>query len=90
MKTRVIIEQTFGVLKRRFACLHYGIRLNPERACETVVACAVLHNFGQQQGDSLPRQIELDNGQQWNDQQPPQAAVAGNNYRNLIVASYFQ
>ena len=35
---------TFGVIKSRFNCLR-GLRVSPERACETVVACVVLHNI---------------------------------------------
>jgi hypothetical protein len=54
MRSRVVIEQTFGILKRRFTCLHDGLRVNPQRACEYVVACAVLHNFGIAANDILP------------------------------------
>ncbi|XP_062602285.1 putative nuclease HARBI1 [Saccostrea cucullata] len=45
-RTRVIIEQTFGILKRRFPCLSVTLRTNPDRACQYVVACVVLHNIG--------------------------------------------
>ncbi|XP_033738226.1 putative nuclease HARBI1 [Pecten maximus] len=45
-RTRVVIEQTFGILKRRFSCLSIGLRTNPNRACKYIVACAILHNIG--------------------------------------------
>lgn len=45
-RTRVVIEQTYGVLKRRFSCLSIGLRTNPNRACTYIVACAILHNVG--------------------------------------------
>lgn len=45
-RTRVLIEQTFGILKRRFPCLAVGLRTNPERACIYTVDCVILHNIG--------------------------------------------
>lgn len=45
-RTRVLIEQTYGILKRRFPCLAVGLRTDPGRACQYVVACVVLHNVG--------------------------------------------
>ncbi|XP_061192915.1 putative nuclease HARBI1 [Saccostrea echinata] len=45
-RTRVLIEQTYGILKRRFPCLSIGLRTSPERACQYVITCVVLHNIG--------------------------------------------
>ena len=45
MRARVTIEQTFGILKRRFSVLQHS-RMTPTSACHCVVACAVLHNIG--------------------------------------------
>lgn len=53
-RTRVLIEQTFGVLKRRFQCLHHEIATEPEQAVTYIVACTVLHNLGIERGDVLP------------------------------------
>ncbi|XP_064467859.1 putative nuclease HARBI1 [Ornithodoros turicata] len=46
-KTRVRIEQCFGVLKMRFRCLHRYRTLHfaPDRACNIITACAVLHTI---------------------------------------------
>uniref|UniRef100_A0AAZ1Y5I9 Putative nuclease HARBI1 n=1 Tax=Oreochromis aureus TaxID=47969 RepID=A0AAZ1Y5I9_OREAU len=43
-RTRARIEMTFGQLKERFQCLK-GLRVAPDRACDIIVACAVLHNI---------------------------------------------
>ncbi|KAL3992082.1 olfactory receptor [Sarotherodon galilaeus] len=43
-RTRACIEMTFGQLKGRFQCLK-GLRVAPDRACDIIVACAVLHNI---------------------------------------------
>lgn len=45
-KTRVVIEQTYGILKRRFPCLQSGLRIDPEKSAVITVACSVLHNIG--------------------------------------------
>ena len=44
-KTRTIIEQSFGVLKRRFHALHVEIRQNPGRVSRIIMACCVLNNL---------------------------------------------
>ncbi|KAL3871268.1 hypothetical protein ACJMK2_039275 [Sinanodonta woodiana] len=53
-KTRVIIEQTFGILKRRFPCLHTGMRVSPDKASLYTLSCVVLHNIGIYKGDIIP------------------------------------
>ena len=42
-RTRVRVEQTFGILKMRFQCLHHEMATEPPPAAVYVVACAVLH-----------------------------------------------
>lgn len=42
-KCRVRIETTFGVIKFHFNCLRC-LRVSPERACQIISACVVLHN----------------------------------------------
>ncbi|RXN06831.1 microtubule-associated tumor suppressor candidate 2-like isoform X1 [Labeo rohita] len=43
-RTRARTEMTFGQLKGRFQCLK-SLRVAPDRACDIIVACAVLHNI---------------------------------------------
>ncbi|XP_071106275.1 putative nuclease HARBI1 [Haliotis cracherodii] len=52
-RTRVLIEQTFGVLKRRFQCLYHELKATPRQAVTYVVACVVLHNLGIERGDII-------------------------------------
>ncbi|VDI35353.1 Hypothetical predicted protein [Mytilus galloprovincialis] len=44
-RTRCCIERTFGWWKKRFYCLHAELRLQPEKVCTLIMACAVLHNL---------------------------------------------
>ncbi|XDV12371.1 hypothetical protein PO909_001066 [Leuciscus waleckii] len=43
-RTRAHIEMTFGQLKGIFQCLK-SLRVAPDRACDIIVACAILHNI---------------------------------------------
>ena len=52
-RTRVLIEQTFGILKRRFSCLENGLKTNPKQAVIYTLASVVLHNLGIERGDIL-------------------------------------
>ncbi|KAK3554364.1 hypothetical protein QTP70_022590, partial [Hemibagrus guttatus] len=44
-RTRARVEMTIGLLKTRFQCLRH-LRVTPEKACDIIVACVVLHNGG--------------------------------------------
>ncbi|XP_062325746.1 putative nuclease HARBI1 [Osmerus eperlanus] len=52
-RTRVKIEMTFGIIKARFNCLR-GLRVAPDRACQIVTACVVLHNVASIQKEREP------------------------------------
>ncbi|KAJ1082769.1 hypothetical protein NDU88_002934 [Pleurodeles waltl] len=46
-RTRRIIKRTFGLPKARFRCLHLtggSLCYSPEKVCQVVVACCMLHN----------------------------------------------
>ena len=55
-KTRARIEMTFGLPKSRFQCLHY-LRVSPDRACDVIAACAVLHNIAGLRKERPPRVV---------------------------------
>ncbi|XP_046707010.1 putative nuclease HARBI1 [Silurus meridionalis] len=58
-RTRAKVEMTIGILKSRFQSLR-GLRVSPERACNIIVACVVLHNIATIRGESHPPCIEED------------------------------
>lgn len=53
-RTRVTIEQTFGILKGPFRCLE-GLRVAPQRVGKIVAASVVLHNIATIRKERLPR-----------------------------------
>ncbi|XP_053407668.1 putative nuclease HARBI1 isoform X1 [Mercenaria mercenaria] len=85
-KTRVVVEQSFGVMKRRFPCLSYGLRVSPPRACKITVSCVILHNIGIQRNDIYARVVEVAN------QQPEvlyDGPGTGNHYRDFLANAFF-
>ncbi|XP_060947077.1 putative nuclease HARBI1 [Limanda limanda] len=53
MRTRARVENTFGILKARFQCLQM-LRVTPERACDIIITCVVLHNIAILRGENCP------------------------------------
>lgn len=45
-RTRVLVEQTYGILKRKFPCFAVSLRTDQGRVCQYVVSCMVLHCVG--------------------------------------------
>ncbi|XP_061167465.1 uncharacterized protein LOC133176350 [Saccostrea echinata] len=86
-KTRVIVEQTFGILKRRFSCLQGVLRTTPRQATKYIVACAILHNTGIDQGDIVEStQVQFYGG---NNNYNNALTGDGFNMHNYIVDTYF-
>lgn len=53
LRTRRVIEQAIGILKRRFPCLHLELRNTPEHCTAIIVATVVLHNIAIEQQDEI-------------------------------------
>ena len=84
---RVAVEQTIGILKKRFPCLGGRVRLTPEKTCKLIMACAVLHNLAIIQKDSIdppPAVYVIDTARQ---HQPTTAEGAA--FRQYIIDNYF-
>jgi hypothetical protein len=64
-RTRVLVEQTFGILKRRFNVLHDGFRVEPGQVVEYISSCVVLHDIGIDRNDVVVNnditEIPIDN-----------------------------
>lgn len=54
IRTRNVVERQYGVLKRRFPVLAYGIRLKVPTAMKLITACAILHNIAIAAGVGVP------------------------------------
>ena len=84
----MLIEQTFGILKRRFSCLHTEIRLSPQRACTVVVACCVFHNIAIFRGDIQPN-VDLTDNQDDREEVIVDLRGDGKAVRDHIALNYF-
>lgn len=91
-KTRCAIERLNGVLKRRFACLNY-LRVEPQGACNIILACIVLHNIATRHNVPL-RDDVYDAPEPVEEPDQPLAfcqneGLTGRVVRDAIVRNYF-
>lgn len=92
-RTRSSVERMFGVWKRRFPCLKFGLRCKLPTIMSTIVATAVLHNIAMDiqepdfegEGDVFDSQHHVME-ESWSF--PPNAM--GNAIRRTIVQQHFQ
>lgn len=54
IRTRNVVERQYGVMKRRFPALAYGMRVYIETAQKLISIAAILHNICIEQNDALP------------------------------------
>lgn len=85
-RTRVLIEQTFGFLKKRFQCLNF-LRTKPEVAVVYIKAAVTLHNYGIVRGEVLKTQQNI--VQQVANVEPCPAGGDGYAMRAHIVQTFF-
>nr|XP_055023917.1 putative nuclease HARBI1 [Misgurnus anguillicaudatus]XP_055024930.1 putative nuclease HARBI1 [Misgurnus anguillicaudatus] len=90
-KTRCAIERLNRVLKRRFACLNY-LRVEPQGACNIILACIVLHNIATRR--NVPLCDVYDAPEPFEEPDQPLAfcqneGLSGRIVRDAIVRHYF-
>jgi len=85
----VTIEQAFGVLKRRFPCLGYGLRVQPQLCCDVIVGCVFLHNYGIDNGDIIDRVGDWKLPDQLNVQPDVDAPQNGLTFRDMFAVRHF-
>ncbi|XP_046398940.1 putative nuclease HARBI1 isoform X1 [Ischnura elegans] len=56
IRTRSIVERTFGIWKRRFPCLSTKLRTKLSTSLKVILACAVLHNVAVRHHAPIPDQ----------------------------------
>ena len=88
-----MVENLFGVWKRRFPCLTKTLRCDLETSCVIIVATAILHNIAVEQGERefLPGEepevvVNLEPPEQ---PQHERTVVSGIRFRNEIIRRYF-
>lgn len=85
-KTRVIIEQTFGRWKRIFLLLHSEVRMHPEKVCQLIGTCAILHNIA----IALNEPVEDHDEDNEPDVQQYQGRQRGQLIRDNIASTFFK
>ncbi|KAJ4425699.1 hypothetical protein ANN_27895 [Periplaneta americana] len=83
---RNVVERTFGVWKKRFPCLAFGLRTKLQKTLKIIVATAVLHNLAVKHGE-LDLEGEIPNDDVPVD--PPADDMTGNRWRQLIIDNHF-
>ncbi|XP_062327791.1 putative nuclease HARBI1 [Osmerus eperlanus] len=85
-RTRARVEMTIGILKARFQCLR-RLRVKPERACDIIVACVVLHNIATIRGEQHPA---VQNDPEDDHPLQPADVQNGREVRDILCRTHFQ
>ncbi|XP_041830093.1 putative nuclease HARBI1 [Melanotaenia boesemani] len=91
VRTRNIVERTFGILKSRFRCLDRtggALLYSPEKVSQIVIVCCMLHNVAKRHGmehgamDEERQETDDNHG-------PQQPDVAGQQTRITLIRNVF-
>ena len=83
-----MVENTIGILKKRWHILHIGFKLSPGRSSRAILACAVLHNVAQAVGLPPPDE-ELDDQEVGADPEGDVGPLNARALREHIAARHF-
>lgn len=95
IRTRVVVEQAFGVLKSRFRCLHKSggsLQYSPTKCANITIACFLLHNYCVKRRVPVPVDDDEEGPlDQDDDQAHVQAGVGGRgrDVRNDLINNWF-
>lgn len=93
--TRGIIERTFGLLKSRFRCLDRSggaLLYWPNKVCQIVVVCSILHNIATRAGVPVDEQdTHADAGDDADLEEIPPLDIReqGRDVRLNLISNYF-
>ncbi|XP_044764245.1 putative nuclease HARBI1 isoform X1 [Coccinella septempunctata] len=90
IKTRNCIERCFGVLKRRFPCLYYGLRNKLSTSLTIIIACCVLHNLALSVNDTVDTLEELPENFEESDIVHHDQGQQNTAIRNALIADLFE
>lgn len=88
IRTRNVVERTFGVWKKIFPCLQLGLKNKLTTSCNIIIACAVLHNLRITLREELPTDI-IDAYNYEPHQGTPHPSDEGLAFRQSIINNYF-
>lgn len=86
VKTRNIIERTFGMWKRKFGCLQRKLSNSLNTTTKIIVACAILHNIAVTNNEWVVENVEEYN----NNEDVPNLVVQGHPRGNIIRAAFIE
>lgn len=88
IRTRNVIERSFGIWKRRFPVNSLGMRLNLETVQDVILATAILHNIAIEQNEELP-EIDIDIQETFVPEMIVQENDQNDSVRRLLIQNYF-
>ncbi len=84
-RTRARIEMAIGLIKSRFQCLKH-LRVTPQRACDIIVGCVVLHNIASLRKERPPRMVVEED---WGNEVAFDDNETGRVIRDIYANNYF-
>lgn len=87
VKTRNIIERTFGMWKRKFGCLQRKLFNSLNTTTKIIVACAILHNIAVTNNEWV---VEVENAEENNNEDVPNLVVQDVARGNIIRAAFIE
>ena len=89
LNPRIVIERCFGILRRRFPCLHVGLCTHLGNSLVIIVAVAALHNFAIMQREGEMTDVDLDDDDDEPEEPSGAPDASGNAKWQLIIVRYF-